>query len=91
MGFLCLGLQNTGCIFSFCGLKHECGSDPALTVQQGNILESARAIRWKEPRLLSDFIEYSNLPALNHLLSLNVTSKRRILLLYTSVFRGLLA
>lgn len=78
--FLCLGLQTLGVFFSFCGLKHECGSDPALTVQQGNILESPRAITQKEPRLLNDFTENRNLPALTHLLSLNMTSERSILL-----------
>lgn len=82
MGFSCvLAFKHWVYFFSFCGLKHECGSDLALTVQQGDILESARAIRWKEPILLNNYIEYSNLPALTHLLSLNVTSERSILLL----------
>lgn len=38
-----------------------------------NTLENVRTMGWKEPGLLNDFMEYSYLPALNHLLSLNIT------------------
>lgn len=45
MGFFCvLAFKHWVYFFSFCGLKHECSSDLVLTVQQGNILESARAM-----------------------------------------------